>query len=227
YVYVRNTIEDSGIGMSEEFLKHLFEPFVREHSSTESKVIGTGLGMPIVKRLIDLMHGTVEVESEVGKGTRFTVTVKHRLAKAKDLAPKADPSEALDSGLFRGKRVLLAEDNALNAEIAIAILEEAGLTVDHAEDGVECVKMLGESEAGCYAAVLMDVQMPNMDGYRATQKIRKLPDPVKAATPIIAMTANAFDEDRQRAFGAGMNAFIAKPIKPDEVFRQLGNALRK
>ena len=225
YAMYQTVIEDTGIGMSEEFLPHLFEEFTRERSSTESRVGGTGLGMPIVKKLVDLMQGTIEVESRIGKGTRFTVTMPHRIAQKREVRPLKEESAAYDVERFRGKRILLAEDNELNAEIAITILEEAGFEVEHAEDGVICVDMMEKAEPGYYDLILMDIQMPNMDGYRATQTIRSFADPKKAGITIVAMTANAFEEDKQNAYRAGMNLHISKPIIVDELMAALGAIL--
>ena len=225
YAMYQTVIEDTGIGMSEEFLPHLFEEFTRERSSTESRVGGTGLGMPIVKKLVDLMQGTIEVESRIGKGTRFTVTMPHRIAQKREVRPLKEESAAYDAERFRGKRILLAEDNELNAEIAITILEEAGFEVEHAEDGVICVDMMEKAEPGYYDLILMDIQMPNMDGYRATQTIRSFADPKKAGITIVAMTANAFEEDKQNAYRAGMNLHISKPIIVDELMAALGAIL--
>ena len=213
--------------MSGEFLPHLFEEFTSERSSTESRLNGTGLGMPIVKKLVDLMQGSIEVESEVGKGTRTTVTLPHRIAQQEDTGSLAKKTKSYDESLFRGKRILLAEDNELNAEIAIAVLEEAGFTVEHAADGIICVDMMEKAEAGYYDLILMDIQMPNMDGYKATQTIRKLSDPKKAGSTIVAMTANAFDEDKANAFRACMNRHIAKPIKLDELMSALTELLKE
>lgn len=221
YVMYRTEIEDTGIGMSEEFLMQIFEEFTRERSSTESKVNGTGLGMPIVKKLVDLMGGTIEVESKIGKGTKFTVILPHRIAENGDEAHLAEKVCAYDDGHFRGKRILLAEDNELNAEIAMTILEEAGFEVEHASDGIICVDMMEKAEAGYYDLILMDIQMPNMDGYKATQTIRKFSDVKKAGIGIVAMTANAFEEDRRNAYKAGMNGHIAKPIKVDMLLSAL------
>lgn len=211
YINIRSVIEDTGIGMSEEFLPHLFDSFSRERDTTEAKVAGSGLGMAIVKSLVELMNGTIEVESTLGKGTKFSVTMPHKIAGAEYYERKAlaEEAEKID---FSGKHVLLAEDNELNAEIATALLEEMGFTVDHAEDGIICVDKLEKAPAGTYDLILMDVQMPNMDGYKATQVIRRLPDSAKAQTPIIAMTANAFEEDRRKALEMGMNGHIAKPV---------------
>lgn len=212
YAMYQTVIEDTGIGMSEEFLPHLFEEFTRERSSTETKLNGTGLGMPIVKKLVDLMEGTIEVESKVGIGTKITVTLPHRIAQQADTQSYIEKAQGYDANCFKGKRILLAEDNELNAEIAITILEEAGFVVEHAEDGIICVDMMEKAEAGYYDLILMDIQMPNMDGYKATQTIRKLSDPKKAGITIVAMTANAFDEDVHAAQTAGMNEHIANPL---------------
>ena len=225
YIVYQTIIEDTGIGMSKEFLPHLFEEFTREKTSTESKVAGTGLGMPIVKKLVDLMHGTIEVESELGKGTKFTLTLSHRTADAIDMKQMISYSDGQRNTDFVGKRILLAEDNKLNAEIAITILEEEGFLVEHAADGVICVDMIVKADASYYDLVLMDIQMPNIDGYKATQIIRRLSDQEKANIPIIAMTANAFDEDRKNAFRMGMNGHIVKPIQMDKLMHTLGYVL--
>lgn len=211
YVRIQTVVEDTGIGMSKEFLPHLFDSFTRERDTTTAKVAGTGLGMAIVKSLVDLMGGTIDVESELGKGTRFTVTISRKIAAPEYYEKKVQP-EMIDDIQFSGKRILLAEDNELNAEIAIAILKEMGFEVDHVEDGICCVDQYEKQPAGTYDFVLMDVQMSNMDGYKATKIIRRLPDKQKAQIPIIAMTANAFAEDRKKAFEMGMNGHIAKPI---------------
>ena len=225
YAVYRTEIEDTGIGMSEEFLPHLFEEFTRERSSTESKLNGTGLGMPIVKKLVDLMQGTIEVESRVGRGTKITVTLPHRIAQDIDAMQLIEKTHAYDARHFKGKRILLAEDNELNAEIAITILEEAGFKVEHAADGIICVDMLEKAEPGYYDLILMDIQMPNMDGYKATQTIRKFSDKKKAKITIVAMTANAFEEDKQDAYKAGMNWHIAKPIRIEELMSALTQIL--
>ena len=205
------TVADNGIGMSQEFQKHIFEPFERERTSTVSKVEGSGIGMGIVKKLVGLMGGTVEVESKIGVGSTFTVTIPCRIASENEIQAKraADPA---DRESLRGTRILLTEDNDLNAEIATELLQEEGCTVDRAKDGVECVDMLEKAANGTYQLILMDVQMPVMNGYDATKKIRRMDDPQKANIPIVAMTANAFSEDKQVALDAGMNDHIAKPI---------------
>ena len=205
------TVADNGIGMSQEFQKHIFEPFERERTSTVSKVEGSGIGMGIVKKLVGLMGGTVEVESKIGVGSTFTVTIPCRIASGEEAQAKraADPA---DRESLSGTRILLTEDNDLNAEIATELLQEEGCTVDRAKDGVECVDMLEKAANGTYQLILMDVQMPVMNGYDATKKIRRMDDPQKANIPIVAMTANAFSEDKQVALDAGMNDHIAKPI---------------
>ena len=205
------TVADNGIGMSQEFQKHIFEPFERERTSTVSKVEGSGIGMGIVKKLVGLMGGTVEVESKIGVGSTFTVTIPCSIASEEEAQAKraADPA---DRESLSGTRILLTEDNDLNAEIATELLQEEGCTVDRAKDGVECVDMLEKAANGTYQLILMDVQMPVMNGYDATKKIRRMDDPQKANIPIVAMTANAFSEDKQVALDAGMNDHIAKPI---------------
>ena len=211
---------DNGIGMSEEFQRHIFESFSRERSSTNSGVEGTGLGMGIVKKLVDLMSGTIQIQSKLGVGSTFTVAIPCRIASKEDAQPKR-AAETVDNSALVGKHILLAEDNDLNAEIAIELLGEAGLTVDRAENGVACVGMVEKAAPYTYSLILMDIQMPIMDGYTATQKIRRLEDPAKANIPIIAMTANAFAEDRQKALDAGMNDHVAKPIDMNKLIPTL------
>ena len=205
------TVADNGIGMSQEFQKHIFEPFERERTSTVSKVEGSGIGMGIVKKLVGLMGGTVEVESRIGVGSTFTVTIPCRIASEDETQAKRETNPS-DQKCLCGTRILLTEDNDLNAEIAVELLQEEGCTVDRAKDGVECVDMLEKAANGTYQLILMDIQMPVMNGYDAARKIRGLDDPQKANIPIIAMTAKAFTEDRQVALDAGMNDHIAKPI---------------
>ena len=205
------TVADNGIGMSQEFQKHIFEPFERERTSTVSKVEGSGIGMGIVKKLVGLMGGTVEVESKIGVGSTFTVTIPCRIASEDETQAKRETNPS-DQKCLCGTRILLTEDNDLNAEIATELLQEEGCTVDRAKDGVECVDMLEKAANGTYQLILMDIQMPVMNGYDAAKKIRRMEDPQKANIPIIAMTANAFSEDKQAALDAGMNDHIAKPI---------------
>lgn len=205
------TVADNGIGMSQEFQKHIFEPFERERTSTVSKVEGSGIGMGIVKKLVGLMGGTVEVESKIGVGSTFTVTIPCRIASQEEAQAKRDTTSS-DKKSLSGTKILLAEDNDLNAEIAVELLQEEGCTVDRAKDGVECVDMLEKAANGTYQLILMDIQMPVMNGYDAAKKIRRMDDPQKAGIPIIAMTANAFSEDKQAALDAGMNDHVSKPI---------------
>ena len=227
YARYQTVITDTGIGMSKEYLPHIFETFSREKTSAESKVTGTGLGMPIVKQLVDLMNGSIDIESEPGKGTKVTICLDHRIAEESDgtsggkiSALPADPSE-----FAKGKRILLAEDNDLNAEIAEELLGEYGFETERAEDGIICVDMLTKHEAGYYDLILMDIQMPNMDGYKATKVIRDLKDSKLAQIPILAMTANAFEEDRKNALAAGMNGHIAKPVNVEKLIETLAGIL--
>lgn len=214
WIYQKFSVKDSGIGMSEEFQKHIFENFARERSTTLSGVQGTGLGMGIVKKLVDLMNGTIEVESRLGVGSTISVKIPMRIASFEDTQPKRS-TESNTKERLSGKRILLAEDNDLNAEIAMALLEEEGIQVERAVDGVQCVEKIERCPDGYYAMILMDIQMPALDGYQATEKIRNLQDKAKANIPIIAMTANAFSEDKAMAIRMGMNDHVAKPIDMD------------
>lgn len=225
--FYRFTIEDTGIGMSKEYLPHIFEEFSRENTSTESKVIGTGLGLPIVKSLVDLMGGTIEVSSEVTVGTKTIIILPFLVSEeeCKNAVQEQQESTKL-LALLMGKRILLAEDNELNAEIAITILEEEGLKVEWAEDGIKCLEMLKKVPEDYYDMILIDIQMPNMDGYRTTEEIRSLPDK-RAQIPIVAMTANVFDEDKKKAYEAGMNGYIAKPIDTKAIFSTLGEIIQE
>ena len=228
YIKIKGEVEDTGIGMSKEYLPTLFEPFSREHNTTIGKVGGTGLGMSVVKRMIDLMGGSIEVKSELGKGTVFTFTLMHKIADEKYYCQKMETADAPDmKENLRGKHVLLAEDNDLNAEIAIAVLEETGLIIERVEDGIQCVNRIEQMPSGTYDLILMDIQMPNMDGYKATQCIRHLDDKKKAEIPIIAMTANAFAEDVQAALNAGMNEHVAKPIDVEKLEEVILSVLNK
>lgn len=218
-------VEDNGIGMSQDYLPHIFEEFSREHTSTEIRVAGTGLGLPIVKSLVDRMGGTIEVESEEGKGTRFIMKFSFPVSLENQVREKEKQNIPDITEKLEGKRILLAEDNELNAEIAETVLEETGIKVKHVEDGIQCIEELKKMPEKYYDVILMDVQMPNMDGYTATQRIRDLDDS-RAEIPIIAMTANAYDEDRRKAQEAGMDGFLAKPLDVDEMMRLLAQIIK-
>ena len=224
YVTVRTSISDTGIGIGKEYLPHLFESFSRERTSSESGIMGTGIGLAIVKSLVDMMGGDVAVESELGKGTTFSVTLTHRLADEEEERPQK-PVKNLDESILKGRRILLAEDNELNAEIAGTILSDMGVQVEFAKDGKEAVSMVEKVPVDYYDAIFMDIQMPNMNGYEATRQIRARRDE-RSNIPIIAMTANAFDEDRKAAFAAGMNGHIAKPIEVKKMVDALGNVIK-
>jgi len=226
YVIYKTEIEDTGIGISEEFLPYIFDEFTRERNTTQSKIGGTGLGMPIAKKLVDIMGGSIIVESKVGKGTRFTVMLSFRIADKEGMERAYESAAEFAINEFTGKRLLLAEDNELNAEIATEILEEVGFEVEHAKDGVICVDMLQKAEPGYYDLILMDIQMPNMNGYQATERIRELSG-AQRDIPIIAMIANAFEEDKQHAFAVGMNGHIAKPIDVTKLMEELTEFLKK
>ena len=227
YMMVRTRVSDTGIGMSQDYLTKIFDAFTRERNTTKSKITGSGLGMSIVKRYVDLVGGTIDVESEPGKGSTFTVTLKHRIADESYYVKKHDEGSGTARKILEGKNILLAEDNDLNAEIAEAILERAGLKTERVEDGIQCVNKITKMPVGTYDMILMDIQMPRMDGYKATQAIRHLPDKDKACIPIVAMTANAFEEDKRDAVAAGMNGHIAKPIQIDKLLSMLAEVLRQ
>ncbi|WP_418407585.1 ATP-binding protein [Blautia sp.] len=218
-------VEDNGIGMNQDYLPHIFEEFSREHTSTETRVAGTGLGLPIVKSPVDRMGGTIEVESEQGKGTRFIMKFSFPVSLENQVREKEKQNIPDITEKLEGKRILLAEDNELNAEIAETVLEETGIKVKHVEDGIQCIEELKKMPEKYYDVILMDVQMPNMDGYTATQRIRDLDDS-RAEIPIIAMTANAYDEDRRKAQEAGMDGFLAKPLDVDEMMRLLAQIIK-
>lgn len=227
FARIQTVVTDTGIGMSKEYLPTIYDSFSRERNTTMGKVAGTGLGMAIVKELVTMMGGTIEVKSELGEGTTFTVTLDHKIAETRHADRKEIASRKAAAESLADLHILLAEDNDLNAEIAMTLLEEAGLKVDRAADGIQCVSRIEKEPAGTYALILMDVQMPNMDGYKATETIRQLPDPKKAAIPIIAMTANAFEEDRKMALAKGMNGYIAKPIDPAKMLAAMQDAIEK
>ncbi len=225
YMIVRTSVSDTGIGMSRDYLTKIFDAFTRERNTTKSKITGSGLGMSIVKKYVDLLGGTIEVESELGKGSTFTVTLKYRIADESYYVKNNAENPETCSEILEGKNILLAEDNDLNAEIAEVILERAGLKIERVEDGIQCVNRIMKMPAGTYDMILMDIQMPQMDGYKATRVIRRLPDKDKACIPIIAMTANAFEEDKRKAIAAGMNGHIAKPIQVDKLLSTLKTIL--
>ena len=216
-------VRDSGIGMSEEFVSKIYEQFTRARNTSQSGIQGTGLGMAIVKHIIDMMGGTIDVKSKLGEGTEIVFGLSFRIGES----PSGNEGDAqADSLNFEGKRILMAEDNDFNAEITATLLEESGFAVERAVDGIECLDMMAKNEAGYYDMVLMDIQMPNLDGYGATQRIRSMEDPAKANIPIVAMTANAFKEDQEKAFDVGMNAHLAKPIDVDKIFETLREILK-
>ena len=224
---VRTRVSDTGIGMSQEYMTKIFDAFTREQNTTKSKITGTGLGMSIVKNYVEMLGGTIDVESELGKGSTFTVTLKHRIADESYYVNKHIEEPGTGSEILEGRNILLAEDNDLNAEIAEVILERAGLKIERVENGIQCVNRIMEMPTGTYDMILMDIQMPKMNGYKATQTIRHLPDKDKACIPIIAMTANAFEEDKRDAIAAGMNGHIAKPIQVDKLLLMLAEIIRQ
>ena len=217
YATYRFTIQDTGIGMSKEYIDKIYLPFSREKNSTVSKTQGTGLGMTIVKKLVDLKEGTIDIDSKPGEGTKFEITMDFRIANEKELEEQIASTQELRTASFDGKRVLLVEDNEMNREIAKDILDEYGFIIEEAEDGDDAVRMCyaaaERGEFNYYDFILMDIQMPRMNGYEATRAIRAIPAPDGVHIPIIAMTANAFDEDKKNAFAAGMDEHLAKPIE--------------
>lgn len=227
FARIQTVVTDTGIGMSKEYLPTIYDSFSRERNTTMGKVAGTGLGMAIVKELVTMMGGTIEVKSELGEGTTFTVTLDHKIAETRHDDRKEIASRKAAAESLADLHILLAEDNDLNAEIAMTLLEEAGLKVDRAADGIQCVSRIEKEPAGTYALILMDIQMPNMDGYQAAETIRQMQDKKKAAIPIIAMTANAFEEDRKMALAKGMNGYIAKPIDPAKMLAAMQDAIEK
>ena len=227
YMIVRTRVSDTGIGMSQDYQTKIFDAFTRERNTTMSKITGSGLGMSIVKKYVDLLGGTIDVKSELGKGSTFTVTLKHRIADEGYYTEKHVEELEKGSEILEGRNILLAEDNDLNAEIAEAILGHAGLKTERVEDGIQCVNRRIEMPVGTYDMILMDIQMPQMNGYKATQAIRNLPDKDKACIPIIAMTANAFEEDKRDAIAAGMNGHVAKPIQVDKLLSTLVEIMMK
>ena len=227
YVRIQTQVKDTGIGMSEDYLPTLFDSFSREYNTTIGKVSGTGLGMAIVKNLVDMMDGEICVKSKLGEGTCFTLTFEHRIADENSIEWNQELDVLDEKSILEGKRVLLVEDNELNAEIAMAILEQSGLILDRVEDGLACINRLSEVDADLYDLILMDIQMPNMNGYEATRRIRQFENVKKASIPILAMTANAFEEDKKMAMEAGMNGHISKPIDVNVLENQIINIFKK
>ena len=227
YMIMRTRVSDTGIGMSQDYLTRIFEAFTREKNTTRSKIAGTGLGMSIVKRYVDLLGGTIQVESELGKGSTFTVTLKHKIADESFYENRKIENPETGTEILEGRNILIAEDNDLNAEIAEAILKRAGLKTERVVNGIQCVNMITKMPADTYDMILMDIQMPEMDGYEAARAIRQLPDREKACIPIIAMTANAFEEDKKDAMAAGMNGHMAKPIQVEQLLSMLAEMMCK
>ncbi|WP_270742588.1 response regulator [Holdemanella biformis] len=215
-------VQDMGIGISKDYLPHIFENFSRQKTSSESGVIGTGLGMPIVKKLVELMHGTISIESEEGKGTTVIVNLPHRYIIEKEEVDVADDKE-ID---LTGKHILLVEDNDLNAEIAQTLLEDKGIKVTWAKDGLEAITMVKENAMDCFDCILMDIQMPKMNGFEACKVIRSLPNN-RSQIPIIALTANAFEEDRKDCLDAGMSEHVSKPIEIQSLLQTIESVLKK
>lgn len=227
YVRIQTQVKDTGVGMSEDYLPTLFDSFSREYNTTIGKVSGTGLGMAIVKNLVDMMDGDICVKSKRGEGTCFTVTFEHRIADEECIELNQELDVLDGKSVLQGKHVLLVEDNELNAEIAMAILEQSGLILDRVEDGLACINRLSEVDADLYDLILMDIQMPNVNGYEATRRIRQFKNLKKANIPILAMTANAFEEDKKMAMEAGMNGHISKPIDVNALENQIINLFKK
>ena len=223
-IILRICVSDTGIGISQKYIPHIFEAFTREKNSSESGIMGTGLGLRIVKSFVDLMDGSVIVQSEPGKGSSFIVEIPCRIVSEEERIDQAEQS--MPENFLKCKRILLVEDNELNVEIARTILQDVQAEVEVAADGAIAVAMLQKAPVGYYDVILMDIQMPKMNGYQATEAIRKLPDE-RAQVPIIAMTANAFEEDRQAAFAAGMDDYLAKPIEIDKLLRKIVKVLEK
>lgn len=227
YCRIKTDVIDTGVGMSEAYLPNIFDSFTREYNTTIGKIYGTGLGMAIVKKLVDMMDGEIYVESELGRGSCFTLILEHKVVDATKVLKVSKENEINADRILSNKHVLLAEDNDLNAQIAMAILEMNGIEADRVEDSKQCVDQVEKMPVKTYDLILMDVQMPNMNGYEATKRIRKLQDVEKANIPILAMTANAFESDKKMALASGMNGHISKPIDIDKVKSEILSILTK
>ena len=227
YIAYKIVVEDTGIGMSEDYLPHIFEEFSREHSTTENKVPGTGLGLPIIKSMIELMGGSIQVESRQGIGTKFTIDLSFDIALKEEVYGSEDTIESSAIHTIKGKRILLVEDNELNAEIAKTVLEDVGALITRAENGQQALELFKEKPAGTFDVILMDLMMPVMDGYTATRKIRELERSDAKTVPIIAMTANAFQEDAEKCIAVGMNAHLAKPLDIEKVMITICHLVKK
>lgn len=225
FALFRTVISDTGIGISPEFLPHIFENFSREQNTSKSGVLGAGLGMPVVKKLVELMGGSIFVESELGKGTKVTVNIPHRIVERDELLRLTKGKNTIERKLIEGKRILLAEDNELNAEISMMILSDVGFTVERVADGTEAVSAVEKNPDDYYDLVLMDIQMPLMDGYKATNLIRQL-DGKKSQIPILALSANALEEDKRMSLVAGMNGHISKPVDVSKLCEAIFRVLK-
>ena len=224
-ILVEIHVKDDGLGMSKDFVQKVFQPFEREYNSTKSGIVGTGLGLSITKSIVEMMHGTIAVQSELGVGSEFVITIPFVVPTLLEID---DDEEIANSHFdFTGKRILLVEDNAFNREIAVEILTDAGLVVEEANDGSVAVEMLQRCTPGYYDAVIMDLQMPIMDGYEATKVIRSMEDVRISAIPIVAMTANAFSEDKKKALESGMNAYLTKPINVKDLLKIMNVILQE
>ena len=227
YMIVRIRISDTGIGMSQDYLTKIFEAFTREKNTTKSKIAGTGLGMSIVRKYVDLLGGTIDVESELGKGSIFTITLKHRMADESYYVKKHVENPETDSEILKGRKILLAEDNDLNAEIAAALLEEQGMIVTRTADGKSALAQFCNTAPGTFDLILMDIRMPVMDGLESTRCIRTSGRPDARTIPILALTANAFDEDLKKSMESGMNGHLSKPIQVEELLELLSKCIRR
>lgn len=221
----RICVKDTGIGMSEEFQKHVFELFEREQDSTNSGVEGCGIGLTIIQKLTKLMGGTITVHSVLGQGTEFVIDLKLEVVSEESEKYFIENENSITTDCFRGKRVLIVEDNELNREITSELLKDEGFLIEEATNGVEAIDKVIHSKSGYFDLILMDIQMPVMDGYKATREIRRMKESALAGIPIVALTANTFEEDKKKCFAAGMNGHIEKPINRQIIRNTLANIL--